>query len=215
MNVVRLAQLTAALCEAFGRVPSEATFLAYRVGLEDLQSESLEFACVKAMRTCRFMPTPAELRELAGVVSGKDRAVLAWEVVLRNLCIGPYRHVDFDDGLINATIRNLGGWNTFLSRFSDAESEKWLRKEFCDTYAALHRTGVDGECCRALAGLSEVAVMPDGTLGPSIPVRVATGLPALPSQPKRELLPSVAAIGSHETKAARDSFSAALRRANG
>jgi hypothetical protein len=177
-NVVRLTTIVSALCEAFGRTPSDATFMAYQIGLQDLPIEAIERAGLSALRSCNFMPSPAELRELAGVVGGKDRAVLAWEVVLRHLHLGPYRHVDFDDWLINGTIRNLGGWVTFIGRFTDPEAEKWLRKEFCDTYAALHRCGVDGESCRPLAGLAEVSVV-DGALVPPIPVKVATGLPRI------------------------------------
>jgi hypothetical protein len=42
----------------------------YWMGLEDLEPPELGKAAARAMRECRFMPVPAELRELAG--RGKD-----------------------------------------------------------------------------------------------------------------------------------------------
>jgi hypothetical protein len=151
----RLVHLVAGLCEAFNRTPSQATFMAYEIGLEDLPISAIELAVRRALRECRFMPSPAELRELSGEMSAEDRATVAWDCVLSNVHLGPYKHVSFaDDRIINATIRNLGGWPMFVSRFTDAESEKWLRLEFCKTYRSLHRANVNGDICRPLPGLA-------------------------------------------------------------
>lgn len=157
------------LSEAFGRSVSVATIEAFVVGLADIPDEALERAGVQSLRTSKFMPSIAELRELAGVTAIADRAVLAWDAVLKSLSHGPYQHVDFDDGVINATIRHLGGWPEFYGRLSGSEQEKWTRKEFIDAYRSLSRAGVDGEACRPLVGLA--------TTEGKKPLRIATGLP--------------------------------------
>jgi hypothetical protein len=154
----------AALAEAFGRQSSKATQFGYWLGLQDLPLSSVQAATAKALRQCKFMPAPSELRELAGESTEDERAVLAWDrVVFAVQRLGPYRHVSFEDVLANGVIRNLGGWVTFTARFTDAESEKWARKEFLDTYKTLSNAKVDSEECRPLAGLSTGrVVMIDG-----------------------------------------------------
>lgn len=178
-DLPKMVQLVACLCESFNRTPSQVTYLAYEMGLSDLSIEVINRAVERALRESRFMPSPAELRELAGEATKEDRAVLAWTALQANIHIGPYKHVDFDDQLTNATIRSLGGWSTFLSRFSGAEAEKWLRKEFIDTYRAVHRSGVTGEAARPLSGLSGGTYGDGRRYDPPI-VRITTGLPALP-----------------------------------
>lgn len=175
----RLVELVAGLCEAFNRKPSQATFMAYEIGLEDMPIEAIEFSVRRALRESRFMPSPAELRELGGEPTSEDRAVLAWNSVLKAVPLGPYKHVSFvDDRITNATIRNLGGWPTFLERFSGAESEKWVRKEFIDAYRTLHRSQVDGEICRPLPGLAG-GTFADGRVHLPPIVAIETHLPPL------------------------------------
>lgn len=145
-----------ALCEAFGRKPSEATYKAFEWGLDGLTVAQMNQAFSRALReTRKFMPPPADLRILAGEQTAEDRSVRAWQTVLDNLYLGPYKHVDFaEDLLINATIRNLGGWPNFIARFTDEEAEKWVRKEFLHTYERLAHARVNGTACEALPGLS-------------------------------------------------------------
>lgn len=65
----QLVQLVLALCAAFDKVADESTFAAYEVGLEGVQMDALGTAVARAIRTFRFMPKPAELRDLAISVS--------------------------------------------------------------------------------------------------------------------------------------------------
>lgn len=178
-DLTKLVQLVACLCESFGRTPSKVTYLAYEIGLSDLSIEAITKAVERALRESRFMPSAAELRELAGEATKEDRAVLAWTALLKHIHLGPYKHVDFDDPFTNATIRSLGGWPTFLSRFSGADAEKWLRKEFIDTYRAFHRSGITGEAAKPLPGLSGGSYGDGTNYEPPI-VRITTGLPSVP-----------------------------------
>jgi hypothetical protein len=90
----------------------------------------------------RFMPVPAELRELAGELRDDDRAIVAWDAVKKALSMHAYYYsVDFDDRAINAAVWHLGGWERLDELFEEQE-EHWIRQEFVRAYAAYHRRGV-------------------------------------------------------------------------
>ncbi len=178
----QMIDIVTGLAEAYRQSISAATVNAYDTALGDLPIESVARAALLAMRTCKFMPNVAEIRELATGVKHSDRAVLAWDAVLR-VPLNAYHHMDFDDGLINATIRNLGGWVNFVERFSSSENEKWLRKEFCDTYLRLLSANASGDVLRPLAGISQATVR-DGKVVPPKVHRITTGLP--PTEPPKQ-----------------------------
>lgn len=162
-----------ALMELFGQEATKPRLHAYWLGLQALTIEQLNAAVQVAMARCKRLPLPYELMEFVGVVVDDDaRANLAWGDVLRAVPLGCYKHVDFEDKIINAVVRNLGGWVTFLERFCDAESEKWARLEFIRCYKSFARSGVNGEAIKPLAGLSQAEVV-NGLLTEPIPRKVA------------------------------------------
>lgn len=171
------------LCMTFGRESSEVLFEAYWMGLSDLSVESVQRACMRAIRESQHFPKPVELRRFAGEQTNEQRAIAAWGDVLRAVALGPYKHIDFQDRLINAAIRNLGGWPTFCGRFTDEESEKWVRLEFIKAYQAFSAGGVGGEVCDPLPGLSQ-ATSVGGNLVAPIP-RVIECTPDRAKEPKR------------------------------
>ena len=192
MNVSQKRRLTdaiTALCEVFRQTVSEVKIHAYAVGLADLTIEQIEIACARALAECKFMPVPAELRQLSGSMGFAERAVLAFEAVARSVArLGAGASPDFDDAAINATIRNLGGWPRVCA--IDAEEfEKWFRKEFERVYVLLCNRGISAEAGARLVGESEqhnrlhgflVGTTLRGREGEDIPftaTRIATGLP--------------------------------------
>lgn len=182
--------VVAVLCEAFGRKPSPMTYEAYGMALSDLPDKAVRDAAGRAVREAKFMPTPAELRQAAGVLSHDDRALQAWLTVEQSLSLGPYRHVDFADRAINAAIRSLGGWPTFLARLTDAEAEKWARTDFLKSYASLARAGFGDEQGAPLEGLAEAEIR-DGKRVLPVPSRIAcdtTSQERLGSAPRKPLL---------------------------
>jgi hypothetical protein len=149
-----------ALFASFGQDSTKALMQGYWLGLNDLELHQVQIAVASALKRCKFLPRPAELRELLGVnISEEDTATAAWGDVLRAVRLGPYKHIDFEDKLCNAVIRNLGGWVTFVQRFSDAEAEKWTRLDFIKCYKAFAKSGVNGELIAPLQGLSEREVI--------------------------------------------------------
>jgi hypothetical protein len=143
-----------------GAESTKMTFKAYWIGLSDLSLEEVQIAVCKAIQTCKAVPKPAELREL---IHGKqqDRAELAWLEIQRAIPLGPYKHIDFcGDRVINATIRSLGGWPSFLARFTSATEEKWARQDFIRTYERLSGCGLSDEALGYLPGLTEMQTVP-------------------------------------------------------
>lgn len=142
-NRERLGQLVVMLAEAFRQTASKHTLAAYELGLMDLPLEDCERIVVRAIRECKFMPSVSELREMlgAGSMSHKDAAVLAWDCFERAVVRhGGYSTVLFEDPAINATVRQLGGWERCCGMPAE-EFDTWLRKDFERIYAVHARTG--------------------------------------------------------------------------
>ncbi len=139
-----------AMAEAFHKKITADTIRAYGLVLEDLPIEAIERAVFQAMRSCRFFPSPAELREMAGEITPEQRALRAWDVLLWTNNLHQASGVDFcDDLVLNATVRNLGGWVHF-GRLKPAERNKWYRKDFMQTYQAMMKYRLDPRQTAAL-----------------------------------------------------------------
>lgn len=156
-----------AMLETFGREATKPLLHGYWIGLNDLDLNRVQTAVVLAIRECKSLPSPNELRRLVGAEFNDDeRSIAAWNDALKAVPLGPYRHVDFQDKTINAVIRHLGGWVTFLDRFQDSDGEKWTRLEFIRAYKNMHHTGVTGDAIKPLPGLSQVSVVNGNVLDP-------------------------------------------------
>lgn len=186
-----------ALAEAFNRTSSDSMTRAYVIGLEGLTAEQVKRSMATALRQSKFMPSPAELRELAGEIRFGDRAELAWIALCKAVeRHGAYKSITFDDTLINAAVLSLGGWID-LCGTERKEFDTFFRARFLKTYEALARGGVNGKAvCTRLVGIIEQENALAGytsdhdrvkALGPNCyigqVVTVETGLPALPSAP--------------------------------
>lgn len=154
MKDPRITKAVAALCEAFNRQPTPATFGAYEIGLAGMTPEQVERGAALALQRCKFMPAPAEIRELAigGGQSPEAMAALAFDT-LRDAVqgLGSDYSVNFSDGAINATVRMLGGWQRVCEMPAE-EFDKWFRKDFVTCYVNVVRNGVSPEAMRYLGG---------------------------------------------------------------
>ena len=123
---------------------------AYWQALQDVPIDDLEREAASHITLSKFFPKPCELR-------GEDAeadSVRAWDSAIAAIHQhGMYRHVDFEDAVVNAVIRYLGGWPEFCC--FDPSDEQWRRKEFIATYRALSRTGLSKEQAGVLTGISE------------------------------------------------------------
>lgn len=143
------------LAATFGKTADKHLLAAYWIGLDGLSDQAVQRAFDRAVKECKFMPKPAELRELGGVLSTAAQAALAFEDVERALRVcGYYRSPDFEDACINATIRNLGGWLR-VCELEPEEFDKWFRKDFERVYGYFLERGVGHEAGQPLIGFFE------------------------------------------------------------
>ena len=170
-------QAILALAEMFRRELSKAAVKMYVAALDDLTAEQVTKAATKAAIQCEFMPPPAKLRELAGIVGHADRAMLAFAAFERAVeGVGGYKSPDFDDPIINATVRHLGGW-VRCCEMPCSEFDKFLRPQFIKTYESLSRSEVGVESCGRLIGEFERENARLGYSRPQDVIPVTTGLP--------------------------------------
>jgi hypothetical protein len=124
------------LASTFNRELPAAAIEGYWIALKGLSDTEMAAATARALSECRFMPAPAELLALAGRGRSIDtEAAEAWEAVRCAVDVHDYTDsVDFGP-LVNAVVRNLGGWDR-LCRLDLEALNVWARKEFERIYAA-------------------------------------------------------------------------------
>lgn len=195
-DLPRFVELITALAAAFGKEADEPMFLGYEMALDDVPIASIERAVRSAMRTCKFMPAAVELRELSGEIPPATRAVVAFGALQKTVeTVGAYRTVDFDDPIINATVRNLGGWERVCD-LPASEFDTFFRKDFERVYVSLFKSGISGEQAAPLVGILDRTNAFNGhKIGR--PRLIATGLTELPKIAHRE---PVLLIGGPATK---------------
>ena len=126
--------MMAMLGETFRRDLTEPMMDGYWMALEDLTEDEFRAAATRAVRECKFMPAPSELRAFVRQPRNvESEALEAWEAVRGAIDKHDYTDsVDFGP-LVNAVVRNLGGWY----RLCDLKLEQldvWTRKEFERVY---------------------------------------------------------------------------------
>ena len=139
--------------------------------LADLTVEQVErgIRCYMRDPTTKF-PTPAEIRRYAGV---EDRAETAWDAVRRAIgSAGAFASVTFDDQLVNAAVRAIGGWIDLCDTRPD--EMKWRRRDFIEAYDRIARTGIGDPA--HLPGIAEIENHKRGYPPPDIHT-VRIGLP--------------------------------------
>jgi hypothetical protein len=168
------------LCAGYGKEPTVPLLQFYWTGLRSLAFAELEFAATKAAERCRFMPTPAELRELAGASAPKPAgaALIALEQVRRAIrAHGRRGTFDFGDPMIHACIRGFGGWTALCNSDPDWTAQRWVK-----TWESLAGVGVTPQFAAPVEGGEEGPVH---RLGPT----AQAALEEAPTPPLRVLPP--------------------------
>lgn len=133
----------AVLGATFDRKLSAPAIEGYWLALSELGEEDFKVAVTRAVSECRFMPSPSEL--LAFVRPRQDpaaAAIKAWQAVRSAIDRYDYLVGSIDFGpLVNAVIRNLGGWDTMCrATLPELDNPGWLRKRFEEIYRSLATT---------------------------------------------------------------------------
>ncbi len=120
-----------------GQKPDPAVVAAYWALLSDMSLADFLRGAGVCGRTLRWFPKPAEIRDAAGL-SLASACTEAWDAVRAAIDRWDYTtSVDFGV-LVNAVVRNLGGWR-FLCDRPLTDLNVWTRKEFERVYALLSR----------------------------------------------------------------------------
>lgn len=112
--------------------------------LADLTPEEVLTAVNRFNNECREYPTPARLRGYATsarIASVEQRAEIGWAQLHAAIKkYGGYTSVDFEDRVINAAVRQLGGWEQ-VSAVKTLDVV-WLKKDFLKAYETVCQTAI-------------------------------------------------------------------------
>lgn len=108
--------------------------------LADLTPEQVLSAIAAYNREYTGFPKPAVLRKYAGRPTTEDRAGIAWQFVSKAVTTVNHQQLDFSDGVVNAAIRQMGGWRLLTDGAEG--SLVYRRKEFMEAYERIMRTGI-------------------------------------------------------------------------
>lgn len=159
-----LLALMADIVDAYPQTPmSPANIQAYVRHLADLDPEVLRRAVARAISTCRFLPTIAEIRQAAAeLVDVAPDAHEAWGMAMAEVQrVGRTGRPSFQHARIHAAVQAIGGW-VYLCE-SDAYSAD--RAAFVKAYEAQTRRALHAV---TLAGVPE---LPAGY----VPLQLAAG----------------------------------------
>lgn len=135
----------AAMSELFDAKFSEVKAELYFDALKDLDIEDVIRALNESVRTKKFMPRPAEIRELAigDEEDNTERAWLEWKTAARRT--GSYEVFHTDDAALSQTLVHVfGGWPEACT--VELSPAMWAskRKEFGRVYRVMQARGVTG-----------------------------------------------------------------------
>ncbi len=150
--------------------------------LDDLTDDEFCTALKRFSRESKDFPSPAAVRSFAGSVglSDSDRATIAWAKVRESIRkVGGYATVTFDDPLITASIREMGGWVQLCE--TNTDDLKWREQDFRRIYGAIAKAGIGD--ASPLAGICERTNAKLGYAPQEPAVVVETGLPLHPAAP--------------------------------
>lgn len=91
--------------------------------------------------TGTFFPKPSDIVKILDGNSHK-KSFMAWIKVLNTVTEhGTYKTIIFDDEIIHAVVKDMGGWEKFCFSINDSSREK-IEKDFCRRYEYYLEDGV-------------------------------------------------------------------------
>lgn len=169
-----------AMCATFSREADEALLEGYWMGCHGMELQTFQHAAQRALQEAEHLPRPADLWRLSGALSGSERAALAWAAVYRAIDdVGGRSNVTFDEPLIHAAVRRLGGW-AHLCSLPDKELRNWTKRDFIQLYEALMVCPPAEPDCRPLVGSAELENASLGYDFPPTVHQISTGIPQRP-----------------------------------
>ena len=141
LDVPAFSEALHALSETFNEPMTDVKIEAYFAALGDFDVAPVLAAMRTALRSAKFMPRPADLRELIEG-DGEEAATAAWGAVLREIRrVGYLGHPDLDARSLRAVKELFGSWQRMCERLPAEGPELlgWV-KQFKQVYASVERT---------------------------------------------------------------------------
>lgn len=143
-----LSTMNSANAQAFG----EAHALTYALILSELGAEAGRAACVQAIKTLKWRPSPAELREIAAnLVSPLPAPCVLWGEFWHKAIHQNYATPAFTHPLLDAITVQLGGWRHIRSNYwpdSHPAHIDALRSRFDAIYAQCSEAWREAVCAQ-------------------------------------------------------------------
>ncbi len=138
MTRTEFVQGMALLQSAIGKSMTDAQVAAWFAMLRDLTPDQLRQGIVETLREHQyagFPPIGAILKNSGAERSVDDEALLAWAEV--RSAIRKYGYTDSMDfgATVNATVRQLGGWQQITE--TPSEQMQWVEKRFIEHYRSV------------------------------------------------------------------------------
>lgn len=181
------------------RIPMTDDLVAgYAFVLQGVPEVDIERAIASLLRSGReFCPNPGQIYQEATIGKTRGLSAKAWNVYEKaQRLVGGEYGVNFRDGLINATVRAMGGWRRCCA-IPDEDFHVWHKRDWIATYERFLADGVSEERTRG-----ECGVLPSDFVGnricnvavdyePLVTSDVVTTLPQLAtSEDRSELTPA-------------------------
>jgi hypothetical protein len=175
---VKFLEVLTSLSDLYDAPLSQGSISLYWETLKVLPLDGFIAASKHHAETSKWMPKPSDFLDAArkGSMSLEERSAMAWlGVVSAVRSVGANRGVNFDDPLIHATIRSLGGWAN-LCRSKTQYFNSTVRAAFLKTYEHMSRCAENGTVLGTLGSLEPLY----GAEKNSDMIDISTGLPQGP-----------------------------------
>ena len=177
MNRAEFGQGLALLTGVVGKPMPDEQIAGWFAMLKDLTAEQFQRGIVETLNTHQFAGFPPigtvrtnALAGTAGTMPPQDRPMAAWLAVRDAIRrVGAYDSPNFADPVINAVIRDLGGWPLICD--TPTNKMQWVEKQFRDAYTTYLGAALKPHQTKRLAGITEIDNSRNGYS--SEPVRVA------------------------------------------
>ena len=175
---VKFLEVLTSLSDLYDAPLSQGSISLYWETLKVLSLDGFIAASKHHAETSKWMPKPSDFLDAAkkGSMNLEERSAMAWlGVVSAVRSVGSNRGVNFDDPLIHATIRSLGGWAN-LCRSKTQYFNSTVRAAFLKTYEHMSRCAENGTVLGTLGSLEPLY----GAEKNSDMIEISTGLPQGP-----------------------------------
>lgn len=151
----RFAKMWTAAFEMYGKTATTGMLQLVWGSLQRFELSDIQRALtahINNPESGQFPPKPADIvKYIEG--SSETRSMLAWTKVMKAVrSVGSYEDVIFDDPIIHAVIRDMGGWVDLCSMYD--KDVPFKAREFSKRYEGFSINGGVSDYPKSLAGIS-------------------------------------------------------------